>query len=330
MLSPPSCRRSQPLITPMGRRRATFRHARAMHHVDDQVDILVSGRLLFRQTFPATGSSDDSLAARFSIDSSSLGVFDGGSATHHATCAMAAVPKVCSMLPGCPTNTQLARPISPGMITGCPMCDSRLASPDDRAETPVSLLCDGPRLCGVRRSRAPRAWRCYGNVVDQSHPSSSQFDQTLFQSTPVLATSRAGDCTRRSSLRLALRRDMLPFGTIDRRAGQLPIGKSMPYLSGAYAAQQRIVAYLVAQSARTGMDHHANHVLASPMRGAAWSSKIGHHLHFQKVIAGAQRAALIVARAKARSLTLSGSAPRCVHGLRCATSLSVARPRSTK
>ena len=31
------------------------------------------------------------------------------------------VPKVRSMLPGWPTSTQLARPMSPGMMTGWPM-----------------------------------------------------------------------------------------------------------------------------------------------------------------------------------------------------------------
>src|ERR1051326_7462648 len=64
------------------------------------------------------------------------------------------VPKVRSMLPGWPTSTQLARPMSPGMITGWPMARYMLGTsgwPGGKAgAAPLAVDPDALLLAGDR------------------------------------------------------------------------------------------------------------------------------------------------------------------------------------
>ena len=108
-------------------------------------------------------------------------------------------------------------------------------------------------------------------------------------------------------------------------------GRSMPYFSGALRSMaQGVVADLVAQAARAGVDHHADHVLlqAHDRRGLLVEDVIDD-LHFEEVVARAERAALLARRAsRARSLTCVGlGAVEPAAGLGVLDVARVARPR---
>jgi hypothetical protein len=76
-------------------------------HVDDQANVLIRRRLFFGEPLPVPAAGDDALLGQFAVD---------------PPAPWQVVPKVRSMLAPCPTRTQLARPMSPGMITGWPIC----------------------------------------------------------------------------------------------------------------------------------------------------------------------------------------------------------------
>ena len=71
----------------------------------------------------------------------------------------------------------------------------------------------------------------------------------------------------------------------------------MPYLAGALrSVGQGVVAHLVAQPAGAGMDHHADAVLRQAHRaGGRLVEDFVDHLHFEKMVARAERAALVAA-----------------------------------
>ena len=71
----------------------------------------------------------------------------------------------------------------------------------------------------------------------------------------------------------------------------------MPYLAGTLAEHlQGVVAHLVAQAPRAGMDHHADAVLLQAHgAGGRLVEHFLDHLHFEEMVAGAERAALIAA-----------------------------------
>ena len=94
------------------------RQACSVDHVDDEVHILVGVGLFFIQSFAAACPRENAVAPQFAVDLPALCVFHGRMAAEHASGTVAGVPKVCCMLPGCPTRIQLARPMSPGINTG--------------------------------------------------------------------------------------------------------------------------------------------------------------------------------------------------------------------
>ena len=69
----------------------------------------------------------------------------------------------------------------------------------------------------------------------------------------------------------------------------------MPYFSGALRKHgQGVVADLVAQAARAGVDHDADHVLFEAHdRGGVLVEDVIDDLHFEEVVARAERAALL-------------------------------------
>ena len=72
-------------------------------------------------------------------------------------------------------------------------------------------------------------------------------------------------------------------------------GRSMPYFSGALRSmRQGVVADLVAQAARAAVDHHADHVLFQAHDGGGFLVEdVIDDLHFEEVVARAERAALL-------------------------------------
>ena len=195
-----------------------------------RLDVLVGRRLLFGQALPASARGDDALARPVRGRSAGL-----------AACLTAAVrlitrpapwqvvPNVCSMLPGWPTSTQLARPMSPGMITGWPIwryCSRHLGVA--RRETPASRPCDARRPSSSAPSTVVllHLGDVVGHVVDQVHlqrfpRAAEELGEDLaglpHQQLPV-APGEVGRGTHRAEVLLALR-------AVDRGAGQLPVGQ---------------------------------------------------------------------------------------------------------
>ena len=86
----------------------------------------------------------------------------------------------------------------------------------------------------------------------------------------------------------------LPFRTIDRGAGQLTVGEiDAVLLRGVAQHRQRVVADLVAETARAGMNHHANLSFSRPTPGNVGVENLIHDLDFQEMVARAERSALL-------------------------------------
>ena len=93
-----------------------------MDHVDHALDVLVRRRLFLGQPLAAPGPGDDALLGQFLVDAAALALAMAAVRLITRPAPWQVVPNDCSMLPGWPASTQLARPMSPGMITGWPIC----------------------------------------------------------------------------------------------------------------------------------------------------------------------------------------------------------------
>ena len=114
------------------------------------------------------------------------------------------------------------------------------------------------------------------------------------------AASAAGGCTRRSWRPRAWRAMYCwPSGLSTGAQASCRSGRSMPYFSGALrSVRQGVVAHLVAQAARAGVDHDADHVLLQAHDlGGLLVEDVIDDLHFEEVVARAERAALLARRA---------------------------------
>ena len=86
-----SSRRDQPLITPTGRKRATFLEIPTLSTTSTYViDILVRSRLFLSQAFVASGAGDDADLVELVVDAPAGGELDRSGAAHHSAGAMAA------------------------------------------------------------------------------------------------------------------------------------------------------------------------------------------------------------------------------------------------
>ena len=92
-----------------------------MDHVDHHADVFIGGRLLLGQALPASAAGDDAGGGQFAVDASALAFCTAAVRLISRPAPWQVVPNARSMLPGRPTRTQLARPMSPGIITGWPM-----------------------------------------------------------------------------------------------------------------------------------------------------------------------------------------------------------------
>ena len=90
---------------------------------------------------------------------------------------------------------------------------------------------------------------------------------------------------------------LLALGAMDRGTGQLPVGQLDAVLGRDFSQrQQRVVAHLIAQPARAGVDHHADEVFFEAHRvGGRFVEDFVDHLDFEKMVARAERAALVAA-----------------------------------
>src|SRR5262249_33713219 len=86
-----------------------------------------------------------------------------------------------------------------------------------------------------------------------------------------------------------------PLRAVHRGARQLAVGQLDAVLLGRLAEHaQGVVAYLVAQAARAGGDHDAHQVLLPPQHaGGGFIEDVVDDLHFEEVVARAERAALL-------------------------------------
>ena len=152
-----------PFITPIGRMRATFfARARLVDDVDDEIDILVRVRLLFRESLPALSAGDDAAARKFLVDAPALRLRSrprcGSSpARRRGRSCQRSVP----CCPRCP-DQHPARPahvardehrLTDAAIHG-------LGFRDDPAERRASRPCDAPRP-----SAACRRCECSSNLA---------------------------------------------------------------------------------------------------------------------------------------------------------------------
>ena len=139
-----------------------------------------------------------------------------------------------------------------------------------------------------------------GHVVDEVHPQGfprlpedlgEDLASLPHEQLPV-APGEVGRGPHRAEILLAL-------VAMDRGAGQLPVGQFDAVLGGHFAEiGQRIIANLVAQAARAAMDHHADLVqLQAHRAGGRFVADFRHDLHFQEMVARAERAALVARRA---------------------------------
>src|SRR3972149_6857380 len=94
-----------------------------MDHLHDEIDILVRRGVFLGQTLPASGAGDDALAFQFLIDSPAVDHSNSRVTAQHSARAVAgggarlAPPRP----PPTAQNSHGARPMSPGIITGCPI-----------------------------------------------------------------------------------------------------------------------------------------------------------------------------------------------------------------
>ena len=213
-------------------------------------------------------------------------------------------------------------------------------SPGARRERPAWRPCDGRRrvLRVAVDPCAPRAWRCCGPRrrpgscpalprAGRRH-SAKHLAGLPHQQLPV-APGEVGRGAHRA------RGSCWPSGLSTGAQASCRSGSSMPYFAGTPRSMlQRVVADLVAQPARAGVDHHADHVLA-PGPSPAAALVVEHlvdDLHLEEVVARAERAALVGAALErpvadaVRARRRRRRPPASV----CSRSRSVARPRSTQ
>ena len=222
--------RVYPLMTPIGRIRATFRHrSRLVDDLDHVVDVLVGLRLLLRQALPAaaramTPRASSSLSMRRPAASLTAAV---RLITRPAPWQV--VPKRLLHAAGWPTSTQLARPMSPGMITGWPMCAVHASGisgcPGGKARvaplrwtqtffaSPSTVCSSNLAMLWPRRRPGPCRSSCHGPAEDVGEDLAGLAHEQL----PV-APGVVGGRPHRADV-------LLPFGAVDRGAGELAVGQ---------------------------------------------------------------------------------------------------------
>ena len=241
-----------------------FGQSRSMDDFDHQVDILVRIGLFFGEAFPTAGLRDDALGENSRSMRRPWTAFTAAVRLITRPAPWQAVPNVRSMLPGWPARIQLARPMSPGMmhrladfcdrpsgISGCPGGKARVAP----------LRCTHTRFANAVDSRAARAWRCCGpRRRSNPCPDLPTSGRTCCENTSRACHIRS--CRLHQAKFAAARmapRYCLPSVLCDRGADQLAVGQiDAVFLRRAAQIVQGIVAHLVTQAARAGMDHHAN------------------------------------------------------------------------
>ncbi len=211
------------------------------------------------------------------------------------------VPNEQSMLPACPARTQLAVPMLPGIITGCPIrrVNRRNLGMTGRKGARRSLAVDAdllwsnPFADGVLLELRD----VVSNVVHQLHPQ-------LF---PRLAEDPREDLARLVGQELAVApgvvrgrriapRYACPSGLRTGAQASCESGSSNPYRFGrVLEGRQVVVAHLVAQPARAGVDEHRDLALVQTHDlGRDRVVNPVDDLDFEEMVARAERAALIV------------------------------------
>ena len=263
-------------------------------------------------------------------------MLDRGGAAHHAAGAVAGRAE--RLLHAARLADQ--HPTGPAHVAGddhrlADLRDRRRALRDGPAETPASPPCDAPTRACVPAVDVVlfELGDVVGHVVDQVHAAALARCGRRPSRTPRgPATSAVAGCTRRSWPPRASRRDTAaPRGCRPaRRPAAGRAGRCRISAGALRSIAQGVVAHLVAQPARAGVDHHADHVLGQPhrarpprrRRSASTTCTSRKWLPEPSVPHWSQP------RSRARSLTRSGSAPsRRPRASVCSMSPSVARPR---
>jgi len=194
------------------------------------------------------------------------------------------------MLPGSPSSTQLARPMSPGMMTGWPRRDRRRQFGMTGGKRPR-----GPLAMHAELLRLPSTW-WFSSLAMLWATSYTRFHLQRF---PRAAEELGEDLAGLPHQQLPVAQaklaaaaswpDISVLPDCGRGAGQLPVGQ-LDAILGRRAAEhpQGVVAHLIAQAARAGMDHHANGLLGQA-HGAGGRLVVDFldHLHFEEMVARA-------------------------------------------
>ena len=203
--------RAQPLITPIGRRRATLRDRPARCTTSTTcVDVLVGLGLLLGEAVPAAGAGDDARARPAPVDAPPLGRLDRRRAAHRAARAVAGgaeglLHAPAAARPGPSWPAPCRRGSAPaGRSRGRPR-----ASPGARREGARGALAVNPEPACVAPSTSVllELGDVVGHVVDQLHARALPGPaEELARRPRAPATSAAAGCTRRSWRRRASRR----------------------------------------------------------------------------------------------------------------------------
>jgi len=85
------------------------------------VNVFVGGGLFLGEAFPTSALGDDAVLGYFAVDATALGVLDGGAVRLSLGRRRDSGAEGLLHGAGLAYSIQLARPMSPGMITGWPM-----------------------------------------------------------------------------------------------------------------------------------------------------------------------------------------------------------------
>src|SRR5579864_117731 len=274
------------------------RQAGVVDHIHHVIDVLIGARLLFRKAAPALGAGDHAARFQFFVDAAAARVLHGRRAAHGSAGPVA----------GGAESLLHAAGRADENPTGAPHVAGNYYRLADVAKDRRQF-----GMAGRERARRPLAMHpdffpyaanvvffqlrdVVGHVVQQVHA------QILPRATEHIGKNFAGLGHQQLPVAEAEVRGRahgadvtLAFVALDGSAGQLPIGQVDAVLLRRLAKHgQGIVADLVTQAARAGMDHNAHLILLETERACnAFVENVIDNLHLHEMIAGAQRAALL-------------------------------------
>src|SRR5262249_11372019 len=271
---------------------------RPMNHIDHLVHILVRLRLFLRESLAALRPRNDAASLQFLVDAPPARVLHRCGSAHRPACSVA---------------RRAERPLHAARLTDQHPTRPAHVAGNDHWLADLAVHRRQFRMARRECSRRslpvdphPLGLAADGMLLELGDVVTDVVDQVHLQRLPLLAEDVLEDLAGLLHQQLPVAPGIIrrrphgadvvsPLRAVHRRTRELTVGQLDAVLLR-HAAQhgQGVVAHLVAEAARAAVDHHADHVLFQPQhrRGFLVEDLIDD-LHFEEVVARAERAALL-------------------------------------